>query len=70
MRYKIQMQSSNGWADLKESEDDANYEVSLFDTQEEAELEVKEIIEALGDWADTYRVVPETVEQETEVYDR
>ena len=36
MRYKIQMQSANGWSDLRETSDGETYNVCFYANEAEA----------------------------------
>ena len=71
VKYKIQVPSVNGWADLKTSEDGGAYEVELFYSWEAGEGEgVSLQPEADGD-SDPfeYRVVPSHVEPDDDLYE-
>ena len=69
MKYKIQTQSVSGWSDLKYSENEGEtYHVDLYDTEEEAIEEMKEIQSEFDDDDDMYRVVTEDVEEEFDLY--
>ena len=64
MKYKIQLMTAKGWADLKETEDDLTYHVSLFDTWEDAKAEKKDL-DYMGYQT---RIVMEDVEAEFDLY--
>jgi hypothetical protein len=69
MKYKIQTQSVSGWSDLKYSENDGEtYQVDLYNTEEEAIKEMKEIQSEFDDDDEMYRVVTEDVEEEFDLY--
>ena len=67
MRYKIQVPACFGWADLKVSEDDCNYNTEFFETKAEATAELKTIKEDIPDFEG--RVVLETTPQDVDIYD-
>jgi hypothetical protein len=64
-KYKIQTQSVNGWADLKSNEDDQPYSIELYDSVSLA-MEELEDLEKLS--PGEYRVVPETMPSNDELY--
>jgi hypothetical protein len=69
--FKIQIMSVNGWSDLKMSDADEQteeYIVEAFNTREEAIKEMKEIIKALNDDPQNYRVVNYLVPEEFNLY--
>jgi hypothetical protein len=69
MKYKIQTQSVSGWSDLKYSENDGEtYQVDLYNTEEEAIKEMKEIQSEFDDDDEMYRVVTEDVKEEFDLY--
>jgi hypothetical protein len=63
MRYKIQIQSANGWSDLRESSDGKAYETLSFPTRNEA-IAAREEFGELSEFLETTRIVtfetPET----------
>jgi hypothetical protein len=69
-KFKIQIGSVGGWADMKSSDGESPYEVCLYDTKEEAQEEIDCFIEELeGQTEDDYRIVPESTEAEFDLYD-
>jgi hypothetical protein len=65
MRYKIQFNTFYGWTDLKYQEDNlGDYKVDLFETEIEAENELKSILTEF-DEKELYRIVKEDVKEET-----
>lgn len=69
MKYKIQIPNAYGeWCDYKSGDgDETDYEVELYDTEEDAQLEAGTAIEGLDDFE--YRIVPENTPQEVDLYD-
>ena len=61
MAFKLQVESPNGWADLKESVDDGPHRLVTYATEEEAAREAKDI--------DSVRVVPADTPSDDELYD-
>ena len=63
MRYKIQIQSANGWSNLRESSDGKTYETLSFHTRNEA-IAAREEFGELSEFLETTRIVtfetPET----------
>jgi hypothetical protein len=69
MKYKIQTESAFGWADFKYSDDDGKtYNLDLYDTEEEARIELNSILSEFGEDDDYYRIVTEDVEEEYNLY--
>jgi hypothetical protein len=69
MKYKIQMEGAWGWGDFKSSNDRGEYEVDLYDTEEDAKKELESIFDSFGRGsADEYRIVGEDVAEETNLY--
>jgi len=68
-QYKIQMPNVHGhWCDLKESHDNGEtYELSLYDTEEEARKDLKSMERNLSEFEG--RVVPEYEEPGGDLYD-
>lgn len=72
-QYKIQTKTLWGWADLKTSTtedgvENYDYEVETFDSKEDAENEIQDIVDSLNDDAQLYRVVDADVEQDVDIY--
>jgi hypothetical protein len=64
-RYKIQIQSANGWSDLRESSDGGPYETCLFPTRMAA-VAAREEFSELSEFLENLRIVPaETPETES-----
>lgn len=80
MKYKIQAKCVWGWGDLKYSDafgwgdlsnysgGDKTYQVDLYDTKEQAEEELKNILSEFGDDGDNYRIVTEDVLEDFNIY--
>lgn len=69
MKYKIQTEGAFGWGDLKYSEDNGEtYQVDLFDTKEQADEELKNILSEFGENGDNYRIVTEDVLEDFNIY--
>lgn len=66
--FKIQTLTMWGWADLKVSEDGENYEVETFDSVQDAQNEMNDMIESLKEDADLYRVVDSNIKQDINIY--
>lgn len=65
MKYKIQVNTFYGWTDLWYQEDNLrHYKVDLFETEIEAENELKSILTEF-DEKELYRIVTEDVKEET-----
>lgn len=67
MKYKIQIPSLRGWADLKASTDGGPYEDDHYDSAREAGEELDEMVENLTDFVG--RVVPADTEADEDLYD-
>lgn len=68
MRYKIQLETSNGgWSDLRESSDGGPYEVCLFPSRMAAVRAVEEFAE-LFENLETLRIVPANVPETENIY--
>lgn len=69
MKYKIQTEGAFGWGDLKYSEDNGeSYQVDLYDTKEQAEEELKNILSEFEEDGDNYRIVTEDVLEDFNIY--
>jgi hypothetical protein len=69
MKFKIQIASVGGWADLKESDGQGSYEDCLFNTQDEAQAEIDSFPkDTEGDSKDDWRIVPSTTEADDDLY--
>jgi len=69
MKYKIQTEGAFGWGDLKYSEDNGEtYQVDLYDTKEQAEEELKNILSEFEEDGDNYRIVTEDVLEDFNIY--
>jgi hypothetical protein len=70
MKYKIQMQSISGWCDVKVSTCEVpEYVTEEFDSIEEAESELNELVIQLDDDAENYRIVTNDVLEECNIYE-
>ena len=67
MRYKIQMQSANGWSDLRASYDGENYEPCLFPTRNAA-LAAREDFGELSEFLETTRIVTAETPETENIY--
>ena len=68
MKYKILTETLFGWAELKYTEDEGEtYKFDLFDTEEEAQNEIKSVISELDDDIESYKVVTEDVEADIDL---
>jgi ribonucleotide reductase beta subunit family protein with ferritin-like domain len=67
-KYKIQTRTLWGWADMKFSEDDRNYEPEIFETEQEAVAEMQDMIESLEEAQELYRVVTADEVEDTDLY--
>lgn len=65
---KIQTRTLWGWADLKFSEDNFNYETETFASGKDAADELDEILLASGDDKELYRIVSADVKEDTDLY--
>jgi hypothetical protein len=68
MKYKIQTNTLWGWADLKFSEDGSTYQTELFDSKKDANGELDEILIATEDSKELYRIVEDSIQEETNLY--
>lgn len=66
--YKIQHRTANGWTDIKVKLSDGRYHVDVFTAKENAEQEIKDLIELLGHSPEDYKVVDITVQEEYNMY--
>jgi hypothetical protein len=62
-KFKVQVRSINGWADLKASVDGGPYLVELFDSAHEARADVGDEMSA-----DEYRIVPDDTPADDDLY--
>lgn len=67
--YKIQLQTLWGWADLKSSEDGGDYEVEFFDSVQDAQNELNDMVDSLNDSPELYRVVGSNEKQDIDLYE-
>ncbi len=67
-RYKIQIQSANGWSNLRESIDGGPYETCLFPTRMDAVRAVEEFAE-LSEFLESTRIVPANVPETENIYE-
>lgn len=67
MRYKIQIQSANGWSDLRESSDGGHYEVCLFPTRMAA-VAAREEFSELSEFLENLRIVPAETPETENIY--
>ena len=65
--WKIQIVSSNGWADVK-SGNGGNYKTDYYSTKNDAQSEVAELAEIHGDF-DSFRVVPASTKADDDIYE-
>ena len=68
MKYKIQTNTLWGWADMKFSEDGSQYETEFFNSKNDANGELDEILIATEDSKELYRIVEDSVQEETNLY--
>jgi hypothetical protein len=66
--YKIQMLTLWGWADLKTSDDGEPYKVEFYDSIQDAQNEMSDMLESLDEDPQLYRVVPSNTEEEINLY--
>lgn len=66
--YKIQMQTLWGWADLKTSDDGEPYKAEFYDSMQDAQNEMNDMLESLNEDAQLYRVVRSNTEEEIDIY--
>ena len=67
MRYKIQIETPNGWSDLRESSDGGAYETCFFPTRLAAVRAVEEFCE-LFENLETLRIVPANTPETENIY--
>lgn len=67
MRYKIQLETPNGWSDLRESSDGGPYEVCFFPSRMAAVRAVEEFSE-LFENLETLRIVPSNTPETENIY--
>jgi peptide methionine sulfoxide reductase MsrA len=69
MKYKIQTEGAFGWGDLKYSEDNGKtYQVDLYDSKEQADEELNNILSEFEEDSDGYRIVTEDVVEDFNIY--
>lgn len=69
MKYKIQTEGAFGWGDLKYSEDNGEtYQVDLYDSKEQADEELENILSEFGEDSEGYRIVTEDVVEDFNIY--
>lgn len=69
MKYKIQTEGAFGWGDLKYSEDNGKtYQVDLYDSKEQADEELENILSEFEEDSDGYRIVTEDVVEDFNIY--
>ena len=66
-RYKIQLETPNGWSDLRESSDGGPYETCFFPSRMAAVRAVEEVSE-LFEFPETLRVVRASVPETENIY--
>lgn len=62
-KFKVQIPSANGWADLKAATDEGSYEVELYDSHAAALADVGDELDPLE-----FRVVPEGTAADDDIY--
>jgi hypothetical protein len=62
-KFKVQIPSVNGWADLKVATDEGSYEVELFDSHAAALADVRDELEP-----DEFRIVPSHTPADDDLY--
>ena len=72
-QYKIQTKTLWGWADLKTSTtedgvENYDYEVETFDSKQDAENEIQDIVDSLNDDGQLYRVVDSNTKEDIDIY--
>ena len=67
MRYKIQLETPNGWSDLRESSNGGHYETCFFPTRLAAVRAVEEFSE-LFENLETLRIVPANTPETENIY--
>lgn len=66
-RYKIQLETSNGWSDLRESSNGGPYETCYFPTRMAAIRAVEEM-GMLFEYLETLRIVPSNTPETENIY--
>ena len=66
--YKIQMQSLWGWADLKTSDNGEPYKAEFYDSIQDAQNEMNDMLESLNEDPQLYRVVSSDTKEEIDLY--
>jgi hypothetical protein len=64
MRYKIQLETPNGWSNLRESSDGGPYKTCFYPTRMDAVGAVEEFAELL----ESTRIVPANVPETENIY--
>lgn len=67
--YKIQTLTLWGWADLKTSVNGEGYVVEKFDSIQDAQNEMHDMIESLNENEEIYRVVSSDTKQAIDIYE-
>ena len=67
MRYKIQLETPNGWSDLRESSNGGPYETCFFTSRMAAVRAVDEVSE-LFEFLETLRIVPANTPETENIY--
>lgn len=67
MRYKIQLETPNGWSDLRESSDGGPHETCFFPSRMAAVRAVEEFAE-LFENLETLRIVPANTPETENIY--
>lgn len=67
MRYKIQLETPNGWSDLRESTDGGPYETCFFPTRTAAVRALEEFAE-LSEFLESTRIVPANTPETENIY--
>lgn len=67
MRYKIQLETPNGWSDLRESTDGEPYETCFFPTRTAAVRALEEFSE-LSEFLESTRIVPANTPETENIY--
>lgn len=66
-RYKIQLETPNGWSDLRESTDGGPYETCFFPTRTAAVRALEEFSE-LSEFLESTRIVPANTPETENIY--
>jgi hypothetical protein len=67
MRYKIQLETPNGWSNLRESIDGGPYKTCFYPTREIADAAREEFSE-LSEFLESTRIVPANVPETENIY--